>query len=149
MKIRFFGCGKFGWLASEAEDRLLTSRERMFLDCHREVCRQCAAKEEASALALNMLRKARLEAELPAQSFDTRLMRRLRVQSVRMGVQYWSPAVFGAAIAAVALVSALQLLARSNELPVFNAGQSEALRIQVGSPEFPEIPIAEKILDAP
>jgi hypothetical protein len=61
----------------------------------------------------------------------------------------WSPALFGAAIAAVALISALQMLARSNELPIFRAGTSEAHRIRISSPEFPQIPIAERIVDTP
>jgi hypothetical protein len=149
VKLRFFGCGKFGWLASEAEDRVLTSKEELFMSRHRTVCRECAASEEDSSLALNMLREAKLEVEPAERSFDTRLIRRLRVQSVRMGMQYWSPAVFGAAIAAVALISALQMLARTHELPVFKTGQSEARRIHVGTPEFPEIPIADRIPEIP
>ena len=55
----------------------------------------------------------------------------------------------GAAIAAVALVSALQMLARSSELPVFRTGTSEARRIKLGSPAFPVLPIADRISDTP
>jgi hypothetical protein len=147
--MRFFGCGKFSWLASEAEDRLLTSKERAFMDRHRSACFSCARREEASALALNMLREARLDSQLPAPQYETRLLRRLRVQTLRMGMVDWSPALFGAAIAAVALISALQMLARSSELPIFRAGSSDARRIQVSSPEFPQIPIADRIADSP
>ena len=147
MRIRFFGCGKFSWLASAAEDRLLMNKERHFMDRHRAVCLQCMKREEASALALNMLREARLEVPTPESAYDVRLLRRLRIQSMR-SASYWSPAFFGAAIAAVSLVSALQLLSRSGDLPVFHTGTSEAVRIRVGAPEFPNIPIAERILNA-
>lgn len=148
VKVRLFGCGKFGWLSSEAEDRPLTAAELRFIERHKEVCPQCVAKEAASACALNMLREAKIEADVPEQSFETRLIRRLRVQSVRLGFHYWTPALFGAAIAAVALASALQLLARTHELPVFRAGHFEAKRIQVADPEFPSIRIAERISDS-
>lgn len=147
--MRLFGCGKFGWLASEAEDRLLTSQEREFMARHRAVCPACVRQEEASALALNMLRESRLESPLPGGQYETRLMRRLRVQTVRIGMVDWSPAFLGAAIAAVALVSALQMLARSSELPVFRTGTSEARRIKLGSPAFPVLPIADRISDTP
>ena len=145
MKVRFFGCGKFGWLLSESEDRLLTSKEVRFLDRHRSVCRDCARTEEASSMALNMLRESRLDPSTSGSGFDIRVIRRVRLQTVRLSVQYWSPAIFGAAIAAVALVSALQMLARTSELPVFRAGASEARRIQLGGPVIPDIPIADRI----
>lgn len=145
MRIRFFGCGKFGWLISEWEDRALTKKELKFLDEHRQVCSCCARREEATSLALNMLRESRLEPAAPQMSFDVRVIRRVRLQAVRLSMQYWSPAIFGAAIAAVALVSALQMLTRTNQMPIFRAGASEARRIQLGGPEIPDIPIADRI----
>jgi hypothetical protein len=145
MKVRFFGCGRFAWLASESEDRELSEAEVRFMGLHREVCPSCARREEASTLALNMLREARLEAVEPDAAYDVRLIRRWRVQNMRSSVRYWSPAVLGAAIAAVTLISALQMFARSSELPVFSAGASEARRIPVERLEIPNIPIAHRI----
>ena len=145
MRARFFGCGKFGWLVSESEDRLLSAKEVSFLDRHRDVCWDCARREEATSLALNMLRESRLEPNGAETGFDIRVIRRVRLQTVRLSVQYWSPAIFGAAIAAVALVSALQMLARTSELPVFRTGASEARRIELGAPVIPDIPIADRI----
>lgn len=112
---------------------------------HRAVCRGCARTEEAASMALNMLRESRIEPDTPETGWDVRVIRRVRLQSVRLSVQYWSPAIFGAAIAAVALVSALQMLARTSDLPVFRAGASEARRIQLGGPVIPDIPIADRI----
>ena len=96
-------------------------------------------------MALNMLRESRLDPSTSGSGFDIRVIRRVRLQTVRLSVQYWSPAIFGAAIAAVALVSALQMLARTSELPVFRAGASEARHIQLGGPVIPDIPIADRI----
>lgn len=139
MRFRFFGCGKFDWLASEAEDRPLSEREAKFMDLHRSVCEPCARREEATSMALNMLREARFEATDPSAAFDLRLMRRVRVQTVKISMQYWSPAVYGAAIAALALVAGLQLLGRTNELPVFQTGGADARRIQVAAPDIPDL----------
>lgn len=145
MRARFFGCGKFGWLASEAEDRPLSPRESAFMERHRLVCSPCAQREQASSLALNMLREARFEDADPSATFDVRVIRRVRVQMVRASFQYWSPAVCGAAIAAVALVAGLQLLSRSHQLPVFQTGGSDARRIQVSAPDFPELPLNSRL----
>jgi hypothetical protein len=149
MKVRFFGCGKFGWLSSESEDRPLTEIERSFMERHRAVCNDCVRREEAAAMALNMLRESGIEAEQPARSYDLRLIRRVRVQAVRASAQYWSPVVFGAAIATLVLVGALQLVSRSGQLPVFRAGTSEARRIRIEAPAFPDVPISERIVDTP
>jgi len=145
MKMRFFGCGKFNWLASEREDRDLTARELRFLARHRSVCDVCAKGEEAASMALNMLRQARLEDTEASPRFNRRVIRRFRLSNIRGSFQYWSPAVYGAAIAAVALIAALQLLARSSQLPVFRAAGADARRIQVDSPVFPTVPIANRI----
>ena|SRR5687767_5872624 len=96
-------------------------------------------------MALNMLRESRMEPEAPGNGFDIRVIRRVHLQAVRISFQYWTPAIFGGAIAAVALISALQMLARTSEMPVFRAGTSEARRIQIGVPEIPNIPIADRI----
>lgn len=97
-------------------------------------------------MALNMLREAMLDAESPGESYDVRLIRRVRIQAVRAGMQYWTPAVYSAAIAALALVAGLQLLGRSGELPTFSPGATDARRIQVSAPDFPTLPLHDRIL---
>jgi hypothetical protein len=149
MNIRFFGCGRFRWLAYESEDRPLTEREQAFLMRHRRVCQACARREEVTAFVLNMLREARMEAELPGESYDVRLLRRIRLEAARRSLRDWTPAAWGATIAALALLATLQLLGRSSDLPSFRTGASEALRIEIGLPDFPDIPIAERIRDLP
>ncbi len=112
---------------------------------HRLVCRECALGEEASAMALNMLREARLEDGGSGHGFNRRVLRRFRLSSMRGSFQYWSPAIYGATIAAVALIAAIQLLARSSELPVFRAAGADARRIHLDAPLFPSGPIANRI----
>jgi hypothetical protein len=55
-----------------------------------------------------MLRAAALDPEV-APMFEDRVIRRLRVQSVRESLNYWSPALVGALIACTALFVALHL----------------------------------------
>lgn len=145
MRFRCFGCGKFGWLASAAEDRPLTVDEREFMARHRSVCAECRRLEAETALALNMLRESRLETPDAGLGFNRRVMRRARISSIRAGLSYWSPAIYGASIAAVALIAALQLLSQPGRLPVFNQSGADARRIVVDSPIFPDLPIAHRI----
>lgn len=110
MRFRVFGCRKFGHLLSEREDRELTRSEEHFLDRHRVVCDGCRREEAAARRSLNMLRAAALDVS-PGKGFDERLMRRIRVHRVRESIGYWSPALFGSAIACMSLLVMLHLLA--------------------------------------
>lgn len=110
MKIRVFGCRKFGRLLNEREDRALTAFELHFLARHRTVCDRCKKEESASQLSLNMLRAATMDVA-PGRGFDERLIRRVRIHRVRESLGYWSPAILGSAIACMALLVTLHLLA--------------------------------------
>jgi len=103
-------CQKFERLVGEQQDRDLGPREQRFVDRHRDACEACQETEFSSSLALNMLREASLEPEIDA-GFDERVLRRVRVDRVRTGIGYWSPAFVGAAIACVAIFVALHLAA--------------------------------------
>jgi hypothetical protein len=109
MKIRLFGCRKFGRLLNEREDRCLTVSEEMFLVRHRSACDYCRCQESASQLSLNMLRAATMDVS-PGRAFDERVLRRVRIVRVRESLSYWSPALLGSAIACMALLVTLHLL---------------------------------------
>ncbi len=81
-------------------------------------------------MALNMLREIKLEPEVSPQ-FDQRVLRRLRVQNSREGFSYWSPALVGAAIAAVTLLGALQLIAHSPSTPEFSGSQRASAKAEL------------------
>lgn len=137
MKIRLFGCTKFGRLVSETQDRLISDRERRFMERHRAVCVQCRRKERDSDLALNMLRLAAFEVEAEPQ-FDQRVIRRHRLDNVREDIRYWSPTTWGAAFAVMAILAALQMVSRSSQLPVFHTPGSDARRVEVETPIIPD-----------
>ena len=107
---------------------------------HRLVCPQCLESEGQSRLALNMLRSTALEAE-HSPTFDFRLIRRWRVQTFRARMGYWSPAMFGAAIAGIAVIAALQMITQSSSLPSIRSSNQpfEARRISQPAPDFPSL----------
>lgn len=114
--MKGLGCSKFKKLASEELDRSLTPRESAFMQRHRECCDECRDLQSQSSLALNFLRASAMEVEVHPM-FDERIIRKLRVQTTRDSIRYWSPAVAGAFIAGLAVVAALQMITRSAELP--------------------------------
>ena len=126
-------------------DRDLASREEGFMVKHRDACWPCRSAEGQSTLALNMLRASAMDPE-EAPAFEARLLRRLRLQTVRAGFNYWSPAFFGAAIAGVAILAAMQMITNSANLPSLplNSG-NEARRIQGDGPRFPAIRFSSPI----
>jgi hypothetical protein len=127
MNFRLFGCGKFSRLISERDDRRLKPSEERFLERHRYVCVDCRRSERASDCALNMLRAATLEPEV-APTFEDRVLRRLRVQTVRESLNYWSPAFIGAGIACIALFVALHLAASPSQASRTATPAGEAFR---------------------
>jgi hypothetical protein len=142
VNLTLFACKRFGRLSSEARDRELHPREEAFLETHRYACAKCRASESNGVVALNMLQMAALEPQVDEFSFDTRVIRRLHVQSNRESVRYWSPALVGFAIAGVAVMAALQLVSRSMELPTTASPQGEA-RVYTPRHSFPRLDIEQ------
>ncbi|HZH97914.1 MAG TPA: hypothetical protein VEX38_03005 [Fimbriimonadaceae bacterium] len=138
MSPRLFGCRKFKRLSNETLDREPSASEARFLFRHRSVCRPCREEEEAGAQALDMLRSSALDVE-PRPNFDERLLRRLKIQSVRTSLTFWSPAVLGAAVAGFLLLAALQMVAQSGNLPQFKLPGGEAKRIANPNSALPSL----------
>lgn len=137
MSFRIFGCGRFRFLSNEAIDRALTAHEQRFLDRHRDVCAQCRLVEDNQAMALNMLRATALHAE-PADTFDRRVLRRVRLQNVRERFSYWSPAAIGATVAMGLVLAILQIISTPTNLPVRAHPAGEARRT-VSTPMIPDL----------
>jgi len=135
MRVRLFGCRKFGRLLNEREDRQLSEVELQFLGRHRSVCSSCRREEAASQLSLNMLRAAALDIA-PGNGFDERLMRRLRITRVRESLSYWSPALVGSAIACLTLLVTLQLLSGSRTSNSASMPNGEARRDTTSFPQL-------------
>lgn len=124
MNTRLFGCRKFKVLSNDEADRELHPREQRFMEKHRRVCTPCREMETSSFVALNMLRGATLDVQV-GPHFDERVLRRLKVRTVRESFGYWSPAFLGAGIACLVLFTALQMIARPTQLKSYSlpAGQ--------------------------
>jgi hypothetical protein len=126
--MRIFGCSRFKKLASEALDRNLTPTEEAFVQRHRKACAECNEFQSQSSMAMNFLRSGAIEVDVNPQ-FEERVIRKLRVQTTRESLRYWSPALAGAFIAGLAVVAALQMITRSAELPHVRFLGGEARRI--------------------
>jgi hypothetical protein len=126
--MRIFGCSRFRKLTSEGLDRSLTPHEEAFLHKHRAACSDCNEFQTQSSLALNFLRAATIDVDVNPM-FEERVIRKLRVQTTKESLRYWSPAVAGAFIAGLAVVAALQMITRSSELPHVRLPGTESRRI--------------------
>lgn len=138
MNLRLFGCGKFRFLSNEALDRSLKPGEQRFMERHRAACSTCHQAELNQHLALNMLRASALTPE-PEDSFDRRLVRRVRLQGVRDQFGYWSPTAIGATIATVLVLALLQVVARPGGVPERNNPAGAAMRSDTRLPSIPDL----------
>lgn len=111
-------CQRFSRLSSEAEDRELKPSEQSFLDRHREECEECRESAVTSMFAMDMLRSVAYEEEELDISpmFDERIVRMVRLNSVRSRITYWSPAAMGAAVACIALFAVLHVAATPTQM---------------------------------
>lgn len=111
-------CQRFSRLTSEAEDRDLKPSEQSFLDTHRDECEDCRESAVSTAFAMDMLRGAAFEEDEIEVSpmFDERIIRMVRLNSVRSRITYWSPAAMGAGVACIALFAVLHVAATPTQM---------------------------------
>jgi hypothetical protein len=120
-----YGCRKFQRLCEEREDRDLRPREFAYVHKHREACEECRQQESACRNSLNMLRAMSMSVQ-PSESFDTRLVRRVRIERGRDRFAYWFPAIVGAGIASFATFALMQLVTASHPVKPFLKSPAEA-----------------------
>ncbi len=113
------------------------------MERHSIRCPQCRRFESSSSLSLNVLRSAALEPDI-APSFEDRVLRRLRVQSVKEGISYWSPAAVGASIACVAIFATLQIAAAPVDINNANLPDGEARRMLDPDRPMPSLVLEKK-----
>lgn len=111
MNLGRIACERFARLSEEAGDRPLRRLEQRFVDRHRDACPQCRAQEVHTGDALNMLRGIAFQDEdvFITPGFDDRIIRQVKVNTVRDGFRYWSPAAFGAVVAMCAIFAAMHV----------------------------------------
>ncbi|HLK13169.1 MAG TPA: hypothetical protein VKT78_00050 [Fimbriimonadaceae bacterium] len=111
-------CRKFRRLCLEREDRELRPRETAFVDSHREACDPCRIQEAASVNSLNMLRAITMTVQ-PSDSYDSKLVRRVKIDRGRDRFAYWFPGIVSAGIASFAMFALLQLVTSSHPVKPF------------------------------
>lgn len=131
-------CKRYRLLADEVIDRDLTPRETKFYDAHQAACDDCREYEVQGAFALNMLRTMDFEAP-DSSRLTERIVRRVRLQSIRGGLKFWTPALGGMAIGALMMMAVLQLLGRSDAMPHNSNNGGDARRIERTDAIFPEL----------
>jgi hypothetical protein len=142
--VRFnFACKRFQKLWNEQDGRILSRSEQSFLDTHRAACPDCAEFEHSTDDAMQLLRSAALEPEVSV-GFDDRVVRKVKVQSVRESIGYWSPALIGAGIACVAVIATLQIAATPVQLKSATLPAGEAKRDADHDRPIPNLILEEK-----
>jgi anti-sigma factor RsiW len=132
----FNSCGKYRRVKLLAEDGRASRRQSSFLERHEATCDQCRQEHALTMSALSALRASVIEPE-PDPGFESRFIRRWRVESRARAVSYWMPAIAGAIVASVALLAVLQILfAAPTVVPVDTKGR-EALLPRTEQPEIP------------
>lgn len=140
-------CGRFRRLLSERADSELTAQDAAFFDLHRALCEECALEADADDVWRSDLRESAVEPRISDQ-YDTRLIRRWRLQSARGTAAYWMPAVVGGALTAAAFLLMLYFLTAPNVVPRMPFGEDETpLTRNDGSIRIPDLDFSERTLD--
>lgn len=105
----FNKCERYRRLKHLAEDGKATLRQESFVAKHEAGCQDCAEEHALTLQALEFLKSNVIEPE-PDPTFESRFIRRWRVEKRARAVSYWMPAVVGAVVASVALLAVLQIL---------------------------------------
>lgn len=138
-------CDRFSRLLSERADRDLTPAEARFFDRHMAECPGCAREAGISGLSLDILRTLRVE-ETESSGFEDRVVSVWKQTRLRRDLGYWSPALVGAAVSAIALVAVLNATARTPKSGYQAPATSEARRLTIDQrfPELGPIPLSNR-----
>ena len=109
----FDPCARCRRLRSLAEDERASARQMRVIEQHEAVCEPCRESAADTADAMAVLRSASVEAS-PDKSFESRVLRRWRVERRSRAISYWAPAVAGAVVAGAAILAVLQILLSSS-----------------------------------
>lgn len=132
-------CSRYRKYKLLCEDGMASLRKQAFVQKHESTCPGCAAEHFVTMTALSALRGSVIEPE-PDPTFESRFIRRWRVESRARAVSYWMPAVAGAVVASIALLAVLQILLAAPSADKADISNREAVRDDSG----PEIPLYEE-----
>lgn len=130
------GKARYLHLRAAELDRPLTARELRFVERYRSRHPECRLEDSLEEIGLDALRGLAVEDMPDGTTFDRRVIRRWRVQSMKQTARYWTPAVCGAAVAAIALLAMLQILSSAQNPKSLATPGAEAQRAR---PMFPDL----------
>ncbi|MCH8978633.1 MAG: hypothetical protein IH945_05245 [Armatimonadetes bacterium] len=119
-----------------AEDDRASATQLRLIERHEAACESCRESVSSIADAMAVLRSATVEPSLD-KSFESRVLRRWRVERRSRTISYWTPAVAGAVVAGAAILAVLQLLLSS---PVGDPADLTGREAQLSADGLPEIP---------
>lgn len=135
----FNECARYRRLKMLSEDGQTSPKQEAFVARHESSCSRCAADHALTECAMDFLRANAIEPE-PDPTFESRFIRRWRVEQRSRVVSYWMPAVVGAVVASVALLAVIQILFASPAKPEVDIKGREA---QLNIPSYGETLIGD------
>ncbi|MCH8980059.1 MAG: hypothetical protein IH945_12580 [Armatimonadetes bacterium] len=139
----FDPCARCRRLRSLAEDERASARQMRVIEQHEAVCEPCRESAADTADAMAVLRSASVEAS-PDKSFESRVLRRWRVERRSRAISYWAPAVAGAVVAGAAILAVLQILL---SLPVGDPADLAGREAQLNRDVLPDVPDYSETID--
>ncbi len=132
-------CARYRRLKTLSEDGRTSPKQSAFVARHEATCNRCAAEQALTDAAMDFLRSSAIEPE-PDPTFESRFIRRWRVEQRARTVSYWMPAVVGAVVASVALLAVIQILFAS---PVKRDIDLKGREAQLNIPSYGETVIGD------
>ena len=134
----FNACAKYRRIKLLSEDGRASQRQEAFLSRHEQACDKCQTDHAVTMAAMAALRAAAFE-PAPDLGFESRFIRRWRVEQRARAVSYWMPAVAGAVVASVAMMAVLQILfaaPRANDVNLKDREAQLSTERQLDIPDF-------------
>ena len=128
----FSPCTKYRRLKQLAGDGRASDRQLRFIDKHESSCRRCTEEHAAVSEAMSALRSTSIEPGFD-QSFESRIIRQVRVERKATSVSYWLPAIAGAVVTSAALLAILQILFAA---PIKESIDTKGREAQIGIPSY-------------
>jgi len=109
---------RFLRLVEESRDRPLTDEEVAFLERNEAADPSLVDLRSETHDVFDLLQSASVDLSEPVplveqKKFEDRILRKVNVQMVREGVQYWTPGFIGAGLACLILIAAFQVFQTS------------------------------------
>ena len=135
----FNKCARYRRLKLLSEDGRTSPRQEAYVVDHEQTCSKCTAEHSLTESAMEYLRTSAIE-PTPDPTFESRFIRRWRVERRSRVVSYWMPAVVGAVVASVALLAVIQILFSS---PIKRSIDLQGREAQLNIPSYGETVVSD------